>query len=51
MRKDGAKRASRLLAEKGIALVVERHLPGSYLDGAAMLGDADRPIIGLDSAA
>lgn len=47
MRKDGAKRASRLLAQKGVALVIERHLPGSYLDGAAMLGDADRPIIGL----
>lgn len=47
MRKDGAKRASRLLAEKGIALVIERHLPGSYLDGAAMLGDTDRPVIGL----
>ena len=47
MRKDGAKRARQLLAEKGIALVIERHLPGSYLDGAVMLGDADRPTIGL----
>lgn len=46
-RSDGAKRASHLLAEKGIALVTERHLPGSYLDGAAMLGYADRPVIGL----
>ena len=45
--KDGAKRASRLLAEKGIACIIERHLPGSYLDGAAMLGDAERPVIGL----
>ncbi len=45
--KDGAKRASRLLAEKGIAFIIERHLPGSYLDGAAMLGDAERPVIGL----
>ena len=45
--KDGAKRASRLLAEKGIACVIESHLPGSYLDGAAMLGDAERPVIGL----
>lgn len=44
---DGAKRAHQLLAKKGIALVIERHLPGSYLDGAAMLGDADRPVIGL----
>ena len=45
--KDGAKRASQLLAEKGIAFIIERHLPGSYLDGAAMLGDAERPVIGL----
>ena len=44
---DGAKRARRLLAEKGIAFIIERHLPGSYLDGAAMLDDADRPVIGL----
>ncbi len=46
-REDGAKRARRLLAKKGIALIIERHLPGSYLDGAAMLGDAERPVIGL----
>lgn len=44
---DGVRSASRLLANKGIALVIERHLPGSYLDGAAMLGDEDRPVIGL----
>ena len=46
-KKDGPKRARDLLAEKGIALVVERHLPGSYLDGAAMLGHGDTPVIGL----
>jgi HTH-type transcriptional regulator/antitoxin HigA len=46
-RKDGAKRASHLLAEKGIVLMIEQHLPGSYLDGAAMLGDGGRPVIGL----
>jgi HTH-type transcriptional regulator/antitoxin HigA len=46
-RKDGPARASQLLAAKGIALVIERHLPGSYLDGAAMLGDEGRPVIGL----
>jgi HTH-type transcriptional regulator/antitoxin HigA len=46
-RSDGPKRAGRLLAEKGIALVTERHLPGSYLDGAAMLSDGERPVIGL----
>lgn len=46
-RKDGPKRASHLLAKKGIVLVVERHLPGSYLDGAAMLDDGGRPVVGL----
>jgi HTH-type transcriptional regulator/antitoxin HigA len=46
-RQDGAKRARQLLAKKGIALVIEPHLPGSYLDGAAMLGDGGRPVIGL----
>ena len=46
-RKDGPKRAREMLAEKGIVLIAERHLPGSYLDGAAMLADGDKPIIGL----
>lgn len=44
---DGVKRAGQLLATKGIALIVEKHLPGSYLDGAAMLSDSELPIIGL----
>jgi len=46
-RPDGPKRARDLLAEKGIVLIVERHLPGSYLDGAAMLADSGIPVIGL----
>ncbi len=46
-RKDGPKRARGLLAEKGIVLVVEEHLPGSYLDGAAMLADVETPVVGL----
>jgi HTH-type transcriptional regulator/antitoxin HigA len=45
--KDGPRRARSLLAEKGIVLIIERHLPGSYLDGAAMLGDDETPVIGL----
>lgn len=44
---EGPKHARNLLAEKGIVLVVERHLPGSYLDGAAMLADGERPVVGL----
>lgn len=45
--RDGPERARSLLAEKGIVLIIERHLPGSYLDGAAMLGDDETPVIGL----
>jgi len=46
-REDGPRRARDLLAEKGIVLIVERHLPGSYLDGAAMLADGKTPVVGL----
>ena len=46
-RPHGPREASKFLASKGIALVVERHLPGTYLDGAAMLGPTDHPVIGL----
>ena len=44
---DGPSAATEFLATKGVVLVTERHLPGTYLDGAAMLGAGDRPIIGL----
>ena len=44
---DGPRLAKELLAKNGIALVTERHLPKTYLDGAALrLGDG-RPVIGL----
>ncbi|MGI9229891.1 MAG: helix-turn-helix domain-containing protein [Gammaproteobacteria bacterium] len=46
-REDGPKRARKLLAGKGIVLVIEKHLPGTYLDGAAMLSDTDNPVIGM----
>ena len=46
-RQDGPRRARKLLARKGIALVTEEHLPGTYLDGAAMLGHSGHPVIGL----
>lgn len=46
-RSDGPRAARKLLARKGIALIIEEHLPGTYLDGAAMLGPGDHPIIGL----
>lgn len=46
-RKDGPKRAQELLLSKGIVLVTEKHLSGTYLDGGAMLDPEGRPVIGL----
>ena len=45
--KHGPRRARNLLARKGIVLVTEEHLPGTFLDGAAMVIDSDHPVIGL----
>ena len=44
---DGPRRAQERLAEHGIALVVERHLPRTHLDGAALRLRDGRPVIGL----
>lgn len=44
---DGPAKAKSLLAEFGIALVIERHLSGTYLDGAAMLSDTGNPVVAL----
>jgi HTH-type transcriptional regulator / antitoxin HigA len=35
------------LGEHGIAFCVEPHLPQTYLDGAAILSESERPIVGL----
>lgn len=43
----GPKMAVQLLNERGIAVVFASHLPRTYLDGAALLGFKDRPIIGM----
>lgn len=43
---EGPKLAREYLANAGIALVVEPHFKGTYLDGAAML-DQGRPIVAL----
>lgn len=45
--RDGPHRAKELLAERGITLVIEPHLPGTYLDGAAMLSHFGQPVIAL----
>ena len=43
----GPAQARELLAEHGIVLVIERHLTGTYLDGAAMLAADGAPVIGM----
>lgn len=43
----GPQLAKHLLAEQGIALVIEPHLSGTYLDGAAMLMDTGNPLIAM----
>jgi HTH-type transcriptional regulator/antitoxin HigA len=43
----GPRLAKDFLEERGIAVVVEPHLPSTYLDGAAMLGRSGAPVIGL----
>jgi len=44
---DGPRRAQQRLAAHGIALVIERHLPRTHLDGAALCRHDGRPVIGL----
>jgi HTH-type transcriptional regulator/antitoxin HigA len=44
---DGPARVKAMLKEVGIVLVIEPHLPGTYLDGAAMLLNGEIPVIGL----
>ena len=46
-RADGPSQAVGLLATHGIVLLTEGHLPGTYLDGAAMLDETGHPIVGL----
>ena len=43
----GPRLALEFLEERGIAVVIEPHLPGTRLDGAALLGRSGAPIIGL----
>jgi HTH-type transcriptional regulator/antitoxin HigA len=46
-RPDGPLRALRRLGEWGILTVILPPLPGTFLDGAAMIGKAGNPVIGL----
>ena len=44
---NGPRLACVALEDKGIAVVIEPHLDQTHLDGAAMLGTDERPVIGL----
>lgn len=44
---EGPRNVISLLAEKGIALVIEPKLPKTLLDGAAMLSEGGVPVIGM----
>lgn len=43
----GPRVAAEFLAQHGIALVTERHIPKTHLDGAALQLGSGRPVIGL----
>jgi HTH-type transcriptional regulator / antitoxin HigA len=43
----GPRLAQEFLREHGIPLIIEPHLPNTHLDGAAIMYDVERPIIGL----
>lgn len=44
---EGPRLATKFLAKYGIIVVVEPRLPNALIDGAAMLGENGRPVIGL----
>lgn len=44
---EGPRLAAEFLASNGISFVTVRHLPKTYLDGAALRGSDGRPVIGL----
>ena len=46
-KEDGPLRAKQALAEKGIKLVIEPHLPKTRLDGAVLQTEAGNPVIGM----
>ena len=46
-RSDGPLRAAERIKDLGIHFIIERHLPKTHLDGAALLSTDDAPIIAL----
>jgi HTH-type transcriptional regulator / antitoxin HigA len=44
---DGPRHAVEYLNKVGVSVVVEPHLPETYIDGAAILAGPNRPVVGL----
>jgi len=44
---DSPSRVKKFLASKGVILIIEEHLTGTYLDGAAMLLETGNPVVAL----
>lgn len=44
---NGPKLAIEQIKDRGVAVVINRHLPKTYLDGAALLNRHGRPVVGL----
>jgi len=44
---EGPRKARELLFRHGIALIIEQHLSGTYLDGAAMISPVGNPVVAL----
>ncbi|MBY3101227.1 ImmA/IrrE family metallo-endopeptidase [Rhizobium laguerreae] len=44
---DGPRKAKDLLSQNGIGMIVQNHLPGTYLDGAAMVAPFGNPVVAL----
>lgn len=45
--RDGPRVAGELLQRQGVRLVIEAHLPGTHLDGAALLTRKEEPVVAL----
>jgi HTH-type transcriptional regulator/antitoxin HigA len=43
----GPRLAQEFLEQHGVSLIIERHMPKTYLDGAALWADKDHPVIGM----
>jgi len=44
---DGPLLACDYLSQQGLPVIIERHLPNTYLDGSAILTNGERPVIAL----